>query len=280
MNSASPHVATYLLGKTRLVFGTGRAPRRPGDAKSIHRMRVASRRLRVGFRFFGALFPDGELREILLQLQRVTQALGDVRTLDVNARLLRQTKRADALTLIPTLLAERTARADNAGVLLEALRADQFPARVRTLIRDQRRPLSDAQLHDAAADRLCALHGTVRKRFDRYRANGSPRAFHRLRIAAKKYRYALEASQAVFPESATERIAEVAKMQDLLGRCHDLEAVMDWLSGVRGKKPAQHAATLLDVFAEKYERRRADAEKFLKTSRQFLKGAARSKSGR
>lgn len=280
MKPASQRVEAYLLEKARRVFGTDRTPRRPGGAESIHRMRVASRRLRVGFQFFGILFPDGELKEIRQQLQRVTQALGEVRTLDVNIRLIRQAERADSAALIQCLLAERAARAAAAEKLLKTLRADRFPARVQALIRDQRRPLSDVQLHAAAASQLCALHHAVRRRFDRYHASGSPQAFHRLRIAAKKYRYALESSRAVFPAHVTERIKAVEKMQDLMGRRHDLEIVIDWLAGVRGKKLSQQAAPVLDFFAKKSERRFAEAEKFLKTNRQFLKGAARLKSGR
>jgi CHAD domain-containing protein len=263
MKPATQRIEAYLLEKTRRVFGTGRAPCRPGGADSIHRMRVASRQLRVGLRLFGMLFPDDEQREIRRQLQRVTQALGKVRTLDVNLRLIRQAKLAGSAPLIRRLSAERAARADDAAKLLKELRADRFPARVRALMCDLRQPLSEAQLRAAAAERLRDLRRAVRRQFRRYCAKGGSRPFHRLRIAIKKYRYALEASDAVFPGSARERIATLEKMQDLMGRCHDLEMVMDWLSGARGKISAQQAAPLLEFFTEKHERRFAKADKFL-----------------
>src|SRR5271169_6735637 len=82
-------VEDYLLEKLRLVFDTMRRLGTNGDAESLHRVRVASRRLRVGLRFFSSLFSASELKQVQRDLGRLTRVLGEVRTLDVNARLLR-----------------------------------------------------------------------------------------------------------------------------------------------------------------------------------------------
>ncbi|MFQ6042085.1 MAG: CHAD domain-containing protein, partial [Candidatus Poribacteria bacterium] len=53
------------------------------DIEYVHRMRVASRRLRSGFALFEECFPPKRLKRWRKQIRRVTRALGDARYTDV-----------------------------------------------------------------------------------------------------------------------------------------------------------------------------------------------------
>ena len=83
----TPRIEAYLLEKTRRLFVA--APDL-NDAENVHRMRVASRRLRVGLEFFAVCFEAHELKQAQQQLRRLTRTLGAVRSLDVNLDLLRK----------------------------------------------------------------------------------------------------------------------------------------------------------------------------------------------
>src|SRR5205814_10418583 len=90
MRAMTPaRVEESLLGKVADVFVPATKLGRDGAAEAIHKMRVASRWLRVGLKFFADVFPANELRQVRRHVRRITRALGGIRALDVNLRLLR-----------------------------------------------------------------------------------------------------------------------------------------------------------------------------------------------
>jgi len=184
-------IESYLREQTRRLF-----PVSPdfGDAETVHRMRVASRRLRVGLQFLGVR------REP--QLGRLGRALGAVRVLDVNLALLRE-----APVRCPALERQLArARRERLSVLRKLHRMTK-PVALRRGKPDVRRALAE-------------LHRVLRKRLARF--DGEP-SFHKLRIAVKKYRYGLEIA------GATGRLKPVKRLQELMGDCHDVEVLLECL---------------------------------------------------
>lgn len=235
------HIQNHLLEKIEGVFSPLRAARLPLDVDTLHRMRVASRRLREGLRYFADLFPAAENRQLRRQLRRLTAALGTIRTLDVNLQILRQAGRrlpATALAaqsqLIARGLSERAQHTRALRDLLQALHTAHFEERIRALVL-RARPLDETRIIETARDALRARHTKLRRRWKKYREDPGRRAFHRLRIAVKQYRYALETTIAVF-DSAGQRLTALKTLQERLGECHDLEVVRDWIKQVRDDK--------------------------------------------
>ncbi len=229
-------VEDYLLEKLRLVFDTMHLLGTNRDAESLHRVRVASRRLRVGLRFFSSLFATRELKQVQRDLGRLTRVLGEVRTLDVNVRLLRgatnrlppSTLRARAM-LEQNLLVDRVTRMVQLRDLLRMLETGKLSQRIEALIKRRDHHLDNRRLQKDASEQLNELRRVLRHRYKQYLKKQGGNAFHKFRIAAKHYRYALEAGQAVFRISMDERIRAVENLQDLMGNSHDIESLLDHL---------------------------------------------------
>jgi CHAD domain-containing protein len=71
------------------------------------------------------------------------------------------------------------------------------------------------------------LRRAVGKRHRQFMKRRTHAAFHKLRIASKQYRYALEASQAVFQMKLKSRVRALEKLQDLTGAIHNVEVLID-----------------------------------------------------
>ena len=63
------------------------------DIEYIHRMRVASRRLRAALPLFRICFADNQYRKWLQEITQITRALGDARDADVQIAFLQKTQK-------------------------------------------------------------------------------------------------------------------------------------------------------------------------------------------
>ena len=67
------------------------------DIEHIHRMRVASRRLRAALPLFASCFPEKKYQQWMEEIRKVTRALGEARDTDVQiAFLTKLIKKRDA----------------------------------------------------------------------------------------------------------------------------------------------------------------------------------------
>ncbi|MEI6084365.1 MAG: CHAD domain-containing protein [Verrucomicrobiota bacterium] len=261
----------HLLEKLASLFAA------PGDldTDSLHQTRVATRRLRVGLRFFAALYPEGELKQVRRQLRRLTGVLGEVRTMDVNIHLLRKAARrlpastaAAQRKLVAGWLAARHTHLDALRDFRRALHTSHFQARIRQLILKPR-PLDDKRLLKESNAALNQLRRELRRRYRKYRRQESLDVFHKLRLAAKRYRYALEICAAVFDTAATPRIRAVETLQDQTGICHDLEVLIDSLKVDKELAGAQDE--MLAFFREEHAAQFERFEEFLSEERTWIK---------
>ena len=78
------------------------------DSEYIHRMRVASRRLRAALPLFDTCFPEKKFRRWMQEIKKITNALGEARDADVQigfllgyADALNKQKERETRVLIP-----------------------------------------------------------------------------------------------------------------------------------------------------------------------------------
>ena len=275
-NTLPARIETHLQDKLAALFAPARAAT-TGQADAVHEMRLATRRLRVSLRYFGALFPASEFRQVQRQLRRATRTLGEIRSLDVNLQLLRHAAKylpagtaAVQRKLTGELLAARQPHVRDLRELLQTFATSHFEARIRTLALKPR-PLDEQRVLADAQDFIAKLRRQLRRRFKNCRHDErSGPAFHKLRVAAKRYRYALETSTAVFQTSATAQVNAVKTLQECLGECHDLEVWLEFLGGCRRqwKKAdnplAGRLTNVLTFFQGEHEVAFADAQKNLR----------------
>jgi triphosphatase len=223
-----------------------------GEPEYLHQMRVALRRLRSAFGVFSHVLPEPAVAPIVAELKWLASRLGPARDWDVfvtetlppiratfaKHAALAQFARECAL---PQRAANRKARrAVGSGryqrlvlSLAGQLAAERWSGQMdlSALVASQ------APVTEFAAAVLDRRYARVRKRGRKLNALAAPE-LHRLRIAIKKFRYAVEFLATLFePKQARDLRARLAKLQDILGAMNDAAMVVRLTEGAFGAKP-------------------------------------------
>ncbi len=207
---------------TALAAAMRRARR--GEAAGIHRVRVATRRLRQALKSL----PDGG--ETAAELRRLGRSLGRVRELDMARTVLaasakRESWPAQAVARVDAwCLAERQRAFDDARRVLDESDARAISKRLRALG-------SAAEAQPKAGSAAREVRDTARTLTAAIAAAGTlyvPTALHEVRIAAKKLRYGVELSGEI--EAGTLR--RLRELQTVLGSMHDLQVLQQCVQDV------------------------------------------------
>lgn len=214
------------------------AVRQARDSEGVHQMRVALRRLRSLLDLFAPLLPEALLADILPELRWLNGPLGRRRDLDVfaeetlqplsaalpDARALRHvdlvltTRREAAQKALLSLL--HSARFAQLRLSLDLLACTDAAALLETLSPAQRL-LAEQPAPAYAAGLLQHRRRRLRK-LGRRLPDLSVPDLHRLRIRAKKLRYAVEFFRPLFGrKAAKQQVLALARLQDCLGALND-----------------------------------------------------------
>lgn len=223
-----------------------------GDVQAVHQARVATRRIREAL----PLVARGRAGKSLKKSARkLTRALGPVRELDVALMNLDQMRNSGdvseaAIARLRQLITEERQRVG---------------AEMVRLISRYNLPKFQKKAVDAAARgpevsgtrdprRIAAALGRAARRAEGLRAaieNAAgiylPDRLHQVRITVKKLRYALEIAQDLSGSRATTRIRTLKRVQDLLGRMHDLEMLIARTRAVQGRSGAPNLSLSADL---------------------------------
>lgn len=199
------------------------------DPEDVHRARVATRRLRSQLRTFRSLFDIAWANALREELRWLGAGLGTVRDKQVMAQRLRS--RATALApedgpAVTELAAELDAESAEARArLVLDMRSDRYldlldrlveASRTPTLTAEAIRPASSVAPGLAGGDGK-RLRGAVRRLPD----HPVDSDLHRIRILAKRARYAAEAAQPIVGKAAGRFAEAAAALQDVLGDHQD-----------------------------------------------------------
>jgi CHAD domain-containing protein len=207
-----------------------------GDVRGLHRARVASRRLRE---LLPMLQLDHErARKLSRRLKKVTTRLGAVRELDVLLLLvdeLHEARRGRTGSLNRVGISVAKDRDDARKRLatrlpIDAMRrlGDKLNRVVGELAEEERAPRIVARSWHAAVDaQLAARAARLGKALADAGAVYLPERLHTVRIAIKKLRYALELSNEITGTTRDPRLTALKRAQELLGRMHDLQVLIE-----------------------------------------------------
>ena len=211
------------------------------DPESLHQMRVGVRRLRSALGLFAKWVPCPEaLRTELAWLAGELSAARDADVFaDSTLASVTDACPTDAELLRLQQAASMSARAkrQQAAVMVGSVPYSRLMLKLaawlqglrwrETLDASQRQQLN-ASIQTRAAQILARRHKKLRAGGERLDL-GTPEERHRIRIAAKKARYAMEFFQSLHPAGRVKRsIKCLAALQDVLGRLNDA-AVADGL---------------------------------------------------
>ncbi|TMM18450.1 MAG: CHAD domain-containing protein [Actinobacteria bacterium] len=228
--------AALASGLTRLVTHDP-GVRLDEDPEEVHQARVATRRLRSDLRTFRSLVDPEWAESLRRELGWLADPLGEVRDADVLlARLRAETGRlpAEDRRAVDTLV-ERltTSRAKSLGRLFEALDSTRYVSLLDALVDGVAKPRLAPDAEQPAEDVAPAVVGKAWRKLRKAVSGLGPEPpdaeLHRIRIKAKRCRYAAEAVVGVEGKPAKRFANAVAGLQDVLGRLQDAVVATAWL---------------------------------------------------
>ncbi|HEU5214290.1 MAG TPA: CHAD domain-containing protein, partial [Gaiellaceae bacterium] len=107
-----------------------------------------------------------------------------------------------------------------------------------------------------APDLVERRHASLRKAEQRARRTAEPEAYHRLRIAGKRFRYALEFLSEVYPGETKVLIRRTVALQDLLGAFQDADVAIARLRELSATRSAELGPQTIFAMGEVAERYR------------------------
>jgi CHAD domain-containing protein len=215
------------------------------DIEHIHRMRVATRRLRAALPLFSACLPEKKLTAWEKEIRGITRALGAARDADVQiealdkfAQTLAQPKLKPGLDRL--LLRLRQYRTTLQPVVVKAL--DRFDS--SSTLAGMRAELSGPAAQQAGPPFSQALYlharDSILPRLDEFLAYDSIVAqvervteLHAMRIAAKRLRYTLEAFSPLYANGLKPWLPSIRDHQETLGSIHDCDVWTTFLPEFR-----------------------------------------------
>lgn len=242
-------------------------PASKGDADGVHDLRVAIRKIRAAISVLEQTILDrGALRREDAKLSRLFAALGDVRDHDVlvagvtgSAKRQKLDKRATA-----RLRRELDDRGRRAGKKLRAVLHAHDPRRLFAKVRQRvERAVASAGPH-GDDHRVLVRHFAASVLLHRYEAvlayevvmPAPIDVLHRLRVAVKKLRYAIDFFRDALGTHAPRLDQSLQTAQDQLGDLHDHHVAREAVAKIEGKRSSKGS----DAKALAKLRRADDAE--------------------
>jgi len=233
-------LSVALLRQRLVSLLTAMPAAQEGDESSVHQARVASRRLREALPVLGTRADEGALDRVQKRVRRITRALGPVRELDVTLLLLAELEGKEAA---PARAIERVRKAvieerqKRRRDMLDEITPSKLDKLTRRLVRVAAPAASTEVTRNARAEAAAQSASRARKlRAAIEHAGGIYLAdrLHKVRIQAKKLRYAVEIQRELMRSRSTAGLNRLKTEQDLLGRMHDLEILIDHARDAQG----------------------------------------------
>jgi CHAD domain-containing protein len=247
------------------------------DPEGVHDMRVASRRLRSLLRDFKPYLGNSVSQK---RSKQVADALGAVRDEDVAIAALEKFAASETEEIaagIARFADERRARRTHAQLKLAQMIDEESLAKLQEKFLAQldramnRSPDKSARVgekisatesfREAARDVVLARFAELQQTSSSLYNPFATKPLHRMRIAAKRVRYAIELSQQCYEGISLKPFAEeAAQLQTSLGELHDCDV---WIADLGARLVRLHAqndaAALGNSFANAYSNDRQAA---------------------
>jgi triphosphatase len=212
-----------------------------GDPEGVHQMRIGLRRLRAATSLFSDILEESETNRIKSELKWLTEELGPAREFEVFLKRVVEPARRNHARLMgmrrlsDDLADQRRSSEEKARNAVQSERFRHLLLAVATWLEignwrhprnDLLRERGDTPIVVSAAEQLRRRSKKIRKR-GRLLTKLDQRKRHKLRIQAKKLRYAAEFFETVFSGKKASKLRKaflsaLEEMQDCLGDLNDI----------------------------------------------------------
>jgi CHAD domain-containing protein len=214
------------------------AVRKKFSQKSIHQLRVETRRVLALLDLLHALHPDASLAKLSKNFEKRLKQFGSLRDVQVQLQLLRAVwdRHPEALPFKQFL----KRREEKLETRLAHCLAKTKPTAGNRKLKELEKSLLQAPSQPIELARVRRL---LTGRFDRVQQarqavrSDDPALVHRLRIAFKSYRYLVELLDPIYPACTPRQLKRMKEYQRAAGRIQDLEMLLGRMAhSVRRRK--------------------------------------------
>jgi CHAD domain-containing protein len=226
---ANPLVAEALEHASALEDGA--------DAETLHKLRVALRRMRTLLWAYQPILNERFGNEQRALFKSLANAAGNTRDWDILISLLK--KGNDG----PLLGALKKNRNETAKESAETLRNSQLDSSLHDAVNEAHRELENAPartpLRKFARKRVIAAQKQLKKRMRRGRKADSSdyNSYHGVRKAGKKVRYLIEFFEPLLDKKQRKNMKNLKRLQKLFGALNDVVASHELLAAHRASLP-------------------------------------------
>ncbi len=217
-------------------FAREEGPARAGEVEPVHQLRVATRRLRASLRLFAPVLPTAFVEWARREVAWLAAAIGGVRDLDVLGLVVSDgagrldSELRGALGPLAVAIHDRRAAAHAALVVtLDSSRCRRLLDRLAAFAGSAAPARQRELLGEAAPALLRPLARDVLRAGRRLGDDSPPEALHRLRVRAKRLRYALETLRGLEGKRLPKLLRRLERLQERLGDLQDATSATRWL---------------------------------------------------
>lgn len=244
-SSPNPNVqifgAAIILRQLSAMVDEMEGVKKAEDIEAVHRMRVATRRLRSALPIFGPFLAPRRHENWRKRIRAITRALGAARDTDVQIEHLTELvsrltppERAGVRRLLLRLRQRRREMQKDVLKALRRLEKDDLVAEITQKLAPFEIYKNQLDLNDPPLRKLAAEQ--IQARLDEFLAfepyTNRPECvseLHAMRIAGKHLRYTLEFFAPLFEDELKPFIKSLRQCQDLLGAIHDADVWIAYL---------------------------------------------------
>jgi CHAD domain-containing protein len=220
-----------------------------GKDVGVHQARVASRRLREAIPVLTDGLQHTKSGKAQRKIRRLTQALGAVRELDVTLHLIDELAEQpgvprSALADVRALVIEDRERHRTEMLeQLDSVDGAKLARRLEAVKQGLLHPTPGHTWRTSLGLRIAKRARRLDEAIDEAGQIYAPEPLHQVRIAGKKLRYALEIADESGGAPCGDTLKAIKRVQDALGRLHDLQVLQHHVAAVAAKPPAAHRDT-------------------------------------
>lgn len=246
-------LSVAILRQRLVTLLTAMPAAQSGDETSVHQARVASRRLRGALPMLGATADPDALDRVDRRVRRITRALGPVRELDVALLLLAELEGRGAASagaigrVRAAVIAERVKRRREMLDEITPSRLDKLRKQLVGVAAPETPPTTTGNTVAEAAAQSARRARRLRAAILRAGGLYLPERLHRVRVEAKKLRYALEIQRELTRSRSRTHLDRLKSQQDLLGRMHDLEILIHRTRTVQASLTARNRRLMTEL---------------------------------
>ena len=249
---------------------TWKKTRANASEKSVHDLRVNTRRLIATLELARVLSNRRDIARVQRHFKKVLKSMGPLRDVQVQLENISGIRQGgvigDFMRRLKRRESEEIQRTQNA---LKRDKKRRLAAEMKQLgaeIGGLRETLDAERIH-RSVDRILSVRrnefSKAKRQFDRLQP-GNDETLHAMRIALKKLRYVIEALEPVLGPSAKAQAREMHAFQQLMGECRDLDILRIELESWAKKKGKSIA--IVPVLEQLHERRKVLLKKIIESS--------------